>query len=516
VTHTAADELHNCWWGGGLAYKEREWPSAECYTQLTFPTSMGLLVMKYGGTSVGDAPRIRQAATVVHEHAERGDHVVVVVSALSQVTDRILKVLDAARLGNRAEVEQEMKLLTERHEKVLAELFDEPNRGSVAAQVNAVLGRFREFCSALLLLKSATPQVMDMVLPLGEQISAQMFVACLQQLGTRAEFIDSTRVLVTDDKFGDAAPDMDSTRQRCDEVLRPLLNRGAIPVVMGYSGATLSGQSTTLGRGGSDYSATILGAAMNADEVWIWTDVDGVLTADPRVCPDARTLPEITFAEAIELSYYGAKVIHRKSIRPTMELGIPVWIKNSFKPYLRGTKIVEALPDSSRPVKAVTAVARACLITLTTRRDVHFAEIFGRLFLRLGHEHVDVLFTTQSSSEDSLGLVLREEDTEHVVRAIQRLFRTELKHGVLNPISVHRDVAVVAVLGSGMKGTCGILGRLFSAVARNNVSVIAVAQGASELNICFAVAASRVNDVLRAVHQEFLGEAAPTRAAHQG
>jgi bifunctional aspartokinase / homoserine dehydrogenase 1 len=465
---------------------------------------MALLIMKFGGTSVGDAQRIRQAASVVHEHARRGDHVVVVVSALSQVTDCILRVLDAARLGNRAEAEEEMKLLDERHEKVLAELFDEPNGGSVAGQVNALMARFREFYSALLLLRSATPQVMDMVLPLGEQISAEMFVACLQQLGARAEFIDSARVLITDDNFGDAAPDIDSTRQRCEEVLRPLLHRGFIPVVMGFSGATLSGQSTTLGRGGSDYSATILGAAMKADEVWIWTDVDGVLTADPRICTESVTLPEITFAEAIELSYYGAKVIHRKAIRPAMEHGIPVWIKNSFNPGLQGTKIVESMPLNDRPVKAVTAVTQASLVTLTTRRDVHFAEIFGRLFLRLGHEHIDVLFSTQSSSENSLGLVLREHDTQHVVEAIQRLFRTELKHGLLNPVSVHSDVAVIAVLGSGMKGTCGILGRLFSAVARNNISVIAVAQGASELNICFSVTASRASDVVRAIHHEFL------------
>src|SRR5205085_11453654 len=154
-------------------------------------------------------------------------------------------------------------------------------------------------------------------------------------------------------------------------------------------------------------------------------------------------------AEAIELSYYGAKVSHRESIRPTMELGIPVWIKNSFKPELPGTKIVESVRLNTRPVKAVTAVTQASLVTLTTRRDVHFAEIFGRLFLRLGHEHIDVLFSTQSSSENSLGLVLREHDTQHVVEAIQRLFRTELKHGVLNPVSVHRDIAVLPVLGSG-------------------------------------------------------------------
>jgi aspartate kinase len=383
-------------------------------------------------------------------------------------------------------------------------------------EVQSTLSRIQEFCSALLLLGSATPQVMDMVLPLGERMSALMFAACLDGLGAKGVFIDSARVLATDDKFGDASPDMDATRRHCAEVLRPLLQKKQIPVVMGYSGATPTGQVTTLGRGGSDYSGTILGAAMDADEVWIWTDVDGVLTADPRVCADAVTLPEITFSEAIELSYYGAKVIHRKAILPTMQRGIPVWIKNSFKPDVPGTKIVASLPPSGHPVKAVTAVTQACLVTLTTRRDVHFAEIFGRLFLRLGHEHVDVLFSTQSSSENSLGLVLREADTERVVHALQRLFRTELKHGILNPVTVHRDVAVIAVLGSDMKGTCGILGRLFSVVAKNNVSVIAVAQGASELNICFAVTASRVDDVVRAVHQEFLSPGAKTAMAQSG
>jgi len=477
---------------------------------------MSLIVMKFGGTSVGSAERIRQAATIASQHAKRGHKVVVVVSALSKVTDLILNILNSARLGKAEDMKAGLAQLRLRHKQALEELCHGDARETVGAEVEATLTRIEEFCSALLLLGSATPQVMDMVLPLGEQISARLFAACLNELGAKGLFIDSARVLVTDDKFGDASPDMDATRTQCAQVLGPALQQGQIPVVMGYSGATASGQVTTLGRGGSDYSGTILGAAMDANEVWIWTDVDGVLTADPRVCPDAVTLPEITFAEAIELSYYGAKVIHRKAIWPTMERGIPVWIKNSFKPEVPGTKIVESLPPSDRPVKAVTAVSQASLVTLTTRRDVHFAEIFGRLFLRMGHEHVDVLFSTQSSSEDSLGIVLREADTERVVHALQKLFRTELKHGVLNPVTVHRDIAVIAVLGSGMKGTCGILGRLFSVVARNNVSVIAVAQGASELNICFAVTASRVDDVVRAVHQEFLSPGASTAATQSG
>lgn len=477
---------------------------------------MSLIVMKFGGTSVGSAERIRQAATIVHQHAQRSEEVVVVVSALSKVTDLILSVLHSARLGRGKEMQDGIQQLHTRHEQVLAELCHGDNLKTVGAEVQSTLNRLHDFCSALLLLGSATPQVMDMVLPLGEKISARLFTACLNELGAKGAFVDSARVLATDDKFGDATPDMEATRRQCRDIIRPLLEKGEIPVVMGYSGATPAGQVTTLGRGGSDYSGTILGAAMDADEVWIWTDVDGVLTADPRVCPDAVTLPEITFAEAIELSYYGAKVIHRKAIWPTMERRIPVWIKNSFKPEVPGTKITDSVPPSNRPVKAVTAVTQASLVTLTTRRDVHFAEIFGRLFLRMGHEHVDVLFSTQSSSEDSLGLVLREADTERVVHALQRLFRTELKHGVLNPVAVHRDIAVIAVLGSGMKGTCGILGRLFSVVAKNNVSVIAVAQGASELNICFAVTASRVDDVVRAVHQEFLSPAGLSAGTQAG
>jgi aspartate kinase len=463
--------------------------------------------MKFGGTSVGDAACIRRAATIVEQHAGPGNQVVVVVSAVSKITDLILKIMNAARDGNAGQMREGLTQLTSRHQQVLGELFSGPELERVTDEVNASIHRLSELSSAVLLLGSATPQVMDMALPLGEQMSARMFVACLAQMGKKSEFVDSARVVVTDEKFGDASPDMDATRRRCSEFLAPILAAGKIPVVTGYAGATPSGQVTTLGRGGSDYSGTILGAALDADEVWIWTDVDGVLTADPRVCPEAVTLPAITFAEAVELSYYGAKVIHRKAIRPTMESNIPVWIKNSFKPEVPGTKIVGALTSTDLSVKAVTTVTQASLITLSTRRDVHFAEIFGRLFLRLGHEHIDILFSTQSSSEDTLGLVLREQDTEHVLQAIQRLFRTELKHGVLNPVLVHRDVAVVAVLGSGMKGTCGILGRLFSAVARTNVSVIAVAQGASELNICFAVTAARVNEVVKAVHQEFLSQA---------
>ncbi len=468
---------------------------------------MSLIVMKFGGTSVGTAERIRQSARLVVEGAQQ-HQVTVVVSALSGVTDLILRSVTAARKGAESDVESLLREMEVRHQTVMDALLEGSEREPVRKQVHGVIDEFRSFCRAVLLLRSTTPQVLDVALPMGEEMSAYIFAATLRQLGAKGEFVDSSRVLLTDDRFGDASPDMEGTRRNAVEVLLPLLQAGSIPVVTGFSGANSKGQPTTLGRGGSDSSATIIGAALDCDEVWIWTDVDGVLTADPRICPGARSLPEITYAEAIELSYYGAKVIHHKAMRPVMDAGIPIWIKNSFQPRAVGTKIAAvrtADQAASSPVKAVTAVVPASLVTLTTRSDMHYAEVFGRLFLRFGHDNTDVLFSTQSSSENSLGLVLRDAETEHVSAALHKLFRVELKHGVLDPIRIRRDIAVIAVLGETMRGTAGVLGRLFTAVAGRNVSVIAVAQGASELNICFAVEALRAADAVRAVHDEFLG-----------
>ena len=468
--------------------------------------------MKFGGTSVGSAERIRQSAAIVQRGA-REHRVVVVVSALSGVTDLILKAVDAARRAQNAEMLAAIDELDRRHNQVLSELFEGTLRTDVEGLVHPILRQLRDFCSALLMLRSVTPQLLDVVLPIGERISAQIFAAVLNQSGIDGKFIDSSQILVTDDHFGDATADMEATAARCAETLRPLLLAKAVPVVMGYSGATPDGRSTTLGRGGSDSSATILGVALKSDEIWIWTDVDGILTADPRICPDAAILPEVTFAEAIELSYYGAKVVHHKAIRPPMEAGIPVWIKNSFNPDVPGTRIQAGAPSLECAVKAVTAVTPATLVSLTTRRDTHFAEIFGRLLMRLGHDHVDVLFSTQSSSENSLGLVIRATDSDRVFGAICKLFRMELKHGVLKPVTMQSDISVVAVLGESMKGMSGIIGRLFTAVATTGESVIAVAQGASEINICFAVKASGAARVIRAVHNEFLAQPAQQKTA---
>ncbi len=462
-----------------------------------------LIVMKFGGTSVGSAERFRQCAEIVRAAAEK-DKIIVVVSAVAGVTDVILKTIEAARQGDVAGTDASLQKLESLHQALIVDLFGDTHAHLVSSLVKQVLEQLRGSCHALLTLRSQiSAETKDSLAALGERISAWVLANYLRHTGSDSEFVRGEDVIVTDSNFGNAAPDVPATAERCQAVLLPIAERGAIPVVTGYCGANSHGQTTTLGRGGSDYSATIIGAASAADEVWIWTDVDGVLTADPRICPEAAMLPEISFAEAIELAYYGAKVIHPKAAYPALDAGVPVWIKNSFRPHVNGTNITDAAAAFNSPVKAVTCVNHATLITLVTRRDVHSAELFGRLFLRLGQEQVDLLFATQSSPEHALGLVVRKEDTARVLNLIHNVFRIELVQGVVLPLAVKNDIAVIAVLGESMRGTCGILGRVFSAVAAQQVSVIAVAQGASELSICFAVASASAAEVVRAVHREF-------------
>lgn len=469
-------------------------------------SSKRLLVMKFGGTSVGNAERFRQCANIV-ARAARNDRVVVVVSAMAGVTDLIFKTIDAARRGEAAATKTLLQKFESVHRELVEDLFAEAHKSAAESFTAEISTQLHSACQALAALRSdISAQTADSLVALGERISAWVLARFLQQSGSKAEFVRAEEVIVTDNNFGNAAPDMEETRKSCARVLLPLVERGVVPVVAGYSGANAQGKTTTLGRGGSDYSATILGAAAGADEVWIWTDVDGVLTADPRICPDATTLPEISFAEAIELAYYGAKVIHPKAAYPAADAGFPVWIKNSFRPEVKGTKITNTAQPVHSPVKSVTSIKNATLITLVTRRDVHPVELWGRLFLRLGQEQTEVLFATQSSPEHALGLVLRSEDTPRVLKLIRTIFRVELAQAVLSPVEVNDDVAVITVLGESMKGTCGILGRVFSAVARREVSVIAVAQGASELSICFAVPALQSAEVVRAVHDEFCGQ----------
>jgi aspartate kinase len=296
---------------------------------------------------------------------------------------------------------------------------------------------------------------------------------------------------------------MDETRERVAARLPPLIEEGFVPVVTGFTGASPAGALTTLGRGGSDYSATILGAALDASEVIIWTDVDGVLTADPRLVVDARTLREISYNEAAELAYFGAKVLHPKTLRPVADAGIPVWIRNSFAPELPGTKITATGHPTARGVKAITAIKDVSLITVGGRGIVGVPGVAAKTFTAAANARSNVLLISQSSSGNDICFIVNSEDATRTVASLREAFAYDLRHQQVEHITVNSEIAIVAVVGDMMHGTPGIAGRTFSALGRKGINIIAIAQGSSEYNVSFVVEAGAMRDAVLAVHNEF-------------
>jgi aspartate kinase len=319
----------------------------------------------------------------------------------------------------------------------------------------------------------------------------------------RCVAIEATELIVTDAYHGGAEPLADLTRERCESRLRPLLKEDVVPVATGFIGATTQGALTTLGRGGSDYSATILGAALRADEVIIWTDVDGVLTADPRLVPNARTIPEISYREAAELAYFGAKVLHPKTLRAVMPTGIPVWIRNSFAPEQPGTMISPQGRTTGGSVKALTAIRDVALISVGGPGMVGVPDVVGRTFSTTAQVRANVLLISQSSSQNDICFIVASADVQRTVEALRREFVQDLAHQVVEHITIEPNIAIVAVVGENMRGTRGVAGRTFNTLGRENVNIIAIAQGSSETNISFVVEENAMKQALLALHREF-------------
>jgi len=462
-----------------------------------------LQVMKFGGTSVGDASCIARAAQIVTEAAKQNS-VVAVVSAMSGVTNRLVEAAHRAGSGEAAAGAALADGLRQQHYDALAALVgNTEERSAVACRIDEILAEGRRLFDGTALLRELTPRALDTISSLGERLCAPIFAAALKELGVHGEAIEATELILTDSYHGGAEPLMDATRERCEARLRPLLKEGYVPVVTGFIGATRDGTLTTLGRGGSDYSATILGAAIGADEVIIWTDVDGVLTADPRLVPDARTIPEISYREAAELAYFGAKVLHPKTIRAVMPAGIPVWIRNSFTPTRRGTKISQQGRSIGGGVKALTAIRDVALISVGGPGIVGVPDVVGRTFSTTAELRANVLLISQSSSQNDICFIVAAADAQRTVEALRREFAQDLSHEVVDHITVDSKIAIVAVVGENMRGTRGVAGRTFAAMGRDNVNIIAIAQGSSETNISFVVEDSAMKQALLGAHREF-------------
>jgi bifunctional aspartokinase / homoserine dehydrogenase 1 len=475
-----------------------------------------LRVMKFGGTSVGDAACIARVAQIVRD-ASREGAVVVVVSAMSGVTNRLVSATTRAEAGNREQVAELFAALRKQHDVALAALIHQDvARDRLAASMEDIFREGERLCEGTALLRELTPRTLDSVSSLGERLSAPMVSGALAELGVASEAVDATDLVVTDSFHGGAEPLMERTRERCEARLRPLLDRGIVPVVTGFIGATEEGVLTTLGRGGSDYSATILGAALGSDEIIIWTDVNGVLTADPRLVPDARTIPEISYREAAELAYFGAKVLHPKTLRAVMPAGIPVWIRNSFAPEQLGTKITPQGRTNGGGVKALTAIRDVSLIAIGGPGIVGVPDVVGRTFSATAEVRANVLLISQSSSQNDICFIVASTDAKRTVETLRNRFARDVADEKVEHITVDPTIAIVAVVGENMHGTPGVAGRTFSSLGRENVNIIAIAQGSSESNISFVVAEKDVKAALTATHREFcLGLQAPAESLAQ-
>lgn len=460
-------------------------------------------VMKFGGTSVGDAACIRRAAEIIAAAAPTGA-LVAVVSAMSGVTNRLIEAARASEKGD-ADAASELGLaLRSQHLMAIETLIsDEDVRAQLTVETERIIEEVTSFCRGTALLRELTPRALDAISSAGERLSARLLASTLCELGLKSVAVEATELIVTDTEHGRAEPLMEQTRERACAKLLPLLEAGTIPVVTGFIGATVGGTLTTLGRGGSDYSATILGAALTASEVIIWTDVDGVLTADPRLVEDARTLREISYTEAAELAYFGAKVLHPKTLRPVSEARIPVWIRNSFRPERRGTKITATGHPTARGVKAITAITGVSLITVGGRAIVGVPGVAAKTFAAVASACANILFISQSSSENDICFIINSADVARTVEALRRTFEFDLAHQQVEHINVKPEIAIVAVVGDKMRGTPGISGRTFSATGRRGINIIAIAQGSSEYNVSFVVEASDMREAVLAVHSEF-------------
>ncbi|MBI4463626.1 MAG: aspartate kinase [Acidobacteria bacterium] len=469
-----------------------------------------MLVMKFGGTSVGDAQCFASVEEIIARAMRERPPVVVVVSAMSTVTETLLAAARLAAAGDEAAVREKLEYLERKHLQVVEELFTGSRRAEVRKAVEEILAEFQKLCAGVALLRELSMRAMDAGWSAGERLSATLLASYLTERGIPAQAVDAARCVVTDSNFGSARPRMDATQERLQQVVSPLAKSGSVPVLTGFLGATQEGIRTTLGRGASDYSAAIVAASLDADELCIWTDVDGVLSADPKVVGEALILEELTYEEAAELSHFGAKVLHRETLAPLVAHTIPVYIKNTFAPHKPGTRIGAMHEGSPLGPKAASSLAPVALLTLRSNGTPETTELLARTFEALSHSHVEILMVTQASYQNSFCLLVPHAATQAARAALERVFRLELSHQYLQPIE-SEDVAAVALIGEGMRGMPGIAGRLFGALGRAKINVIAIAQGSSESNISLVVALPDGPAAVEAIHREFIAPATAPR-----
>ncbi len=460
-----------------------------------------LEVWKFGGASLADGEAIKRAAGRIAAH--KGP-LVVVASALGGITDLLLDAATNAAAGRLAAAEQAAQAFRSRHQAAAkAAARDRRALRELLAEIDRSSTEFQELCRAVAVLRHLEPRTRDAMVCRGEKLSAAVLAAAITAARRRAKFVDAWDVVRTDHVHGGATPLIPDTTSLARRLLKPSVARGTVPVVPGFIGQAPDGSVATLGRGGSDLTATLLGRALGAKRVVLWKDVSGILTADPRLVPDARLIPELHHQEAAEVAHYGAKVLHPRALIPIAGTRIALHVRSFIHPDVPGTEVTARHVLPGFPVKALALLPAQAVVTVAGKGMVGVHGIAARTFTAVDAERLSVSTIFQGSSESSIGFTVPESEADRAVASVSRVFRQEIETGLIDGVTARKGMAVIAVVGEGMAGTPGIAARVFSALEAGGLNVVAIAQGSSERNISFVVVAGDAPEAARRVHAAF-------------
>ena len=457
-------------------------------------------VLKFGGSSVGHPDRIRSIVDILKRYYAAGDHFTVVFSAFGGVTDQLIEMSQLAARGD-DRYGQLFEEFSDRHQMAITELLGQTSGyGETSQQLRRSHEVLKNLLYGIFLVREASPRTMDYVLSFGERSSSYIISQALQQAGIPTEFLDARRIIKTDKTFGNAKVNFEKSYQKIKE---HFTQHPKVQVVTGFIASAKGGLTTTLGRGGSDYTASLLAAGLDATAIEIWTDVNGVLTADPRRVKKAFTIPTMTYAEAMEMSHFGAKVIYPPTLMPALQRRIPLYIKNTFAPEFAGTKVSEESNPGGAAVRGISSINNVALCTVSGTGMFGVPGIAARIFGALAGAGINIILITQGSSEHAISFAVQPAAAEDAKRAVEDAFAFEIERGVVNAVKVERELSVVAIIGENMRYQPGISGRLFRALGQNGINAIAIAQGSSELNVSVVIAKEDETKALNALHESF-------------
>ena len=459
--------------------------------------------MKFGGTAVDSGKKIVHITNLIKSYHDKGNEIVGVFSAVTGMTDEILNISGYVLKRDKKKIKDFINKTRSIHVDIIQTSIKNKSYKAKAFQVMEVLLKEMEnILDGLVLLAEVTQKALDHLLSFGERLLTPIISYSLLDKGIDSVYLTGQEVgILTDSQFGQARPLIDTTKIRVKYHIDPILRENKIPVITGFIGADQNGNITTLGRSGSDYTATIIAVCVDADEVWLWTDVNGLMTADPHIVKEAKVLKEVSFAEAIELSLFGAKYMHPRALEPVMDTKIPIRIRNAFNLSNEGTIISKNTRKSSQKiVKSIVAIRNTALIDVSGGGMVGAPGTAAKIFDALARKSVNIMMISQSPSESSISMVVKKDDLDTAITTLD----LTLLDKVIKNVRVNEDVAVIAVVGSGMRGIKGVAAKVFSSVSKNNINVIMIAQGSSELNLAFVVKNGDGEKAVKSLHQAFM------------